>query len=69
MVKFSLSKDGKKLIVEADIESPKPGSSGKTLVVASTSGNKGTGIEIDVPGVGKREITVGLNAYVYPTAK
>lgn len=70
MVKFSLSKDGKKLLIEADIDSnPKPSASGKTLVVASTQGNKGTGIEVDVPGVGKREITVGLNAYVYPQPK
>lgn len=68
-VKFALSKDGKQLVITADLETPKQSASGKTLVVASTSGNKPSGIEIDVPGIGKREITVGFNAYVYPQPK
>lgn len=69
MLKFELSKDKKQLVITVDLGQPTPSATGKTLTVASTRGNKPTGIEIDVPGIGKREIVVGLNAYVYPTEK
>jgi len=38
---------GNKLIIEIDLEKPKPSSSGKTLVVASTRGNVVTSVEVD----------------------
>jgi hypothetical protein len=50
-----------KLIIEIDLEKPTPSSSGKTLVVASTRGNKITTAQID-----GKFITIGLNAYIYP---
>ena len=49
---------GQKLIVEIDLEKPKPSSSGKTMVVASTHGNTVTGAEYE-----GKPIVLGLNAY------
>ena len=48
------------LIVTIPInDPPKPSASGKTLVLASTRGNKPVNI-------GKQTVYIGLNAYVYP---
>ncbi len=52
---------GSKLIIEIDLEKPKPSASGKTLVVASTWGNVVTSVEVD-----GKPVTVGLNAYIKP---
>lgn len=49
-----------KLIIEMDLQTPTPSSSGKTLVVASTRGNKATGILLD-----GKEIVIGVNAYIH----
>jgi hypothetical protein len=50
------SVDGKKLTLEIDLSKRHGDSkSGKTVIVASTNGNK------NVPG---SEVTIGLNAYV-----
>lgn len=59
MVTVSLSKDKKKLIIEADIETPTPSSSGKTLVVCSTRGNMRTTVMIE-----GQPLTIGLNCYI-----
>ena len=48
-----------KLIITADLESPTPSASGKTLVVASTRGNKVTDVMID-----GKPVVIGLNAYI-----
>lgn len=48
-----------KLIITIDMMEPRPSASGKTLVVATTSGNKMT----DVKVAGKN-VTIGLNAYI-----
>lgn len=51
---------GKKLVIECDIPDVlEPSNSGKTLIVATTSGNMRT----DVMVKGK-PVTVGLNAYI-----
>jgi hypothetical protein len=51
---------GNKLVIEIPLNpSPVPSSSGKTLVVASTHGNKVT--EALVSG---KNVVVGLNAYI-----
>jgi hypothetical protein len=51
---------GNKLVIEIPLNSvPVPSTSGKTLVVASTDGNKVT--EAQVNG---RNIVIGLNAYI-----
>ena len=47
-----------KLVIEIDLEKPKPSASGKTMVVASTHGNTVTQAEYD-----GKPITVGVNAY------
>lgn len=44
------------------ISTPKPSSTGKTLLVASSGGNQRTTCELK----GYGPITVGLNAYVKP---
>ena len=49
-----------KLLIEMDLQTPAPSSSGKTLVVASTRGNKATGVLVD-----GKEIVIGVNAYVH----
>ncbi|EEF62225.1 hypothetical protein [Pedosphaera parvula] len=43
------------------MQNPIPSASGKTLVVATTSGNKPT--EVQVNG---KSVIVGLNAYIKP---
>ena len=50
-----------KLCIEIDLETPKPSSSGKTLVVASTRGNTVTTAEVD-----GKPVIIGLNAYIKP---
>lgn len=50
--------EGKKLIIEADLETPTPSASGKTMVVASTRGNMKTTAEVN-----GHALTVGLNVY------
>ncbi len=52
--------DGK-LIIEIPLQEPQRSASGKTLVVASTRGNKTT--EALVQG---KPVTIGLNAYIKP---
>lgn len=52
--------EGKKLIIEMELQTPALSASGKTMVVASSRGNVKTGVEID-----GKEVTVGVNAYIY----
>ncbi len=47
------------LVIRIPLEKPKPSSSGKTLIVASTGGNMVTDIEIN-----GKPVYVGLNAYI-----
>ena len=54
----TVSKDGMTLTVEIPI-SPRPSASGKSLVIASSSGNKATTATHD-----GKPIIVGFNAYV-----
>jgi hypothetical protein len=51
--------DGKKLIVIADLETPTPSASGKTLVVASSRGNIQTAAQVN-----GKPVTIGFNAYI-----
>ena len=51
--------EGNKLIITADLETPTPSKSGKTLVVCSTRGNVRTDVLID-----GKPVTIGLNAYI-----
>lgn len=53
--------EGKKLVVEIDLETPTRSASGKTLVVASSRGNQTTNAIIN-----GQPITIGLNAYIRP---
>jgi hypothetical protein len=51
---------GGKLVIEIPLNAvPVPSTSGKTLVVASTHGNKATEAQIN-----GRNVVVGLNAYI-----
>lgn len=52
---------GKKLLIEIDIEEPKPSSSGKTLVIASSRGNAVTDATVN-----GKPVIIGLNAYIKP---
>lgn len=50
--------EGTKLIITADLETPTPSASGKTMVIASTRGNKETDVMIE-----GKPLIIGLNAY------
>lgn len=56
--------DGNNLVITIPLQHPTPSTSGKTLVVASSKGNKQT--EATVEG---QPVIIGLNAYIYPPAK
>lgn len=47
------------LVVTIPMQTPTPSASGKTLVVASTSGNKTTEVMID-----GKPVIIGFNAYI-----
>jgi hypothetical protein len=49
------------LVITLPLQSPTPSSSGKTLIVASSEGNKKTGLMIE-----GKEVVVGVNAYIKP---
>ncbi|MFA5376310.1 MAG: hypothetical protein WC455_11250 [Dehalococcoidia bacterium] len=54
-----VDKKAKTITIVMDLEDPKPSSSGKTLVVASTHGNTPTAAVVD-----GKPLVVGLNAYI-----
>lgn len=47
------------LIITIPLNAPRPSASGKTLVVATTGGNKPTTAEVD-----GKPVIVGVNAYI-----
>lgn len=51
--------ENNELVIRIPLGKPKPSSSGKTLIVASTGGNYQTDIEIN-----GKPVFVGLNAYI-----
>lgn len=51
--------EGNELVIRIPMQEPAPSSSGKTLVVASSHGNKVTDAKVN-----GKPITVGLNAYI-----
>jgi hypothetical protein len=51
--------EGKRLVITADLETPTPSASGKTLVVASSHGNMATTAVVD-----GKPVIVGLNCYI-----
>jgi hypothetical protein len=56
---MQVSIDGKDLVIRIPMTDPRPSASGKTLVVATSSGNKVT--EVTIKG---QPIIIGLNAYI-----
>lgn len=59
---------GKNLVITVPLGEPTASKSGKTLVVSSSRGNQETTAQIEYKGQ-KRNVTVGLNAYIYADAK
>lgn len=51
--------ENNELVIRIPLEKPKPSSSGKTLIVASTGGNVQTDVVVD-----GKPVFVGLNAYI-----
>lgn len=49
------------LHIEIPLQTPRPSSSGKTLVVATSGGNITTTAEVN-----GKPVTIGLNAYIKP---
>jgi hypothetical protein len=65
MLTATKSKNGKKLTIEIDLnETGQPSASGKTMVHASTRGNKETDLKIN-----GQNLVLGVNAYTYPNPK
>lgn len=58
---MTVTMKGKKLVIEIDTQKPTPSSSGRTLIVATTSGNQKTEVQVD-----GKQLIVGLNAYIKP---
>jgi hypothetical protein len=58
-IKVTVDEKRNKLVIEADIQTPAPSKSGKTLIIASTGGN----LKTDQKFQGK-QVVVGLNVYV-----
>ena len=52
---------GKNLVITIPLTEPTPSASGKTLVVASSHGNKETDAKIN-----GKPVIIGLNAYIKP---
>ncbi len=44
---LTVTREGDTLVIRIPIQTPTPSASAKTLVVASTGGNKKTGVQID----------------------
>ena len=60
-MEFSATKEGNELVIRIPLQQPEPSTSGKTLIVAKTGGNKETNVEID-----GQKVYVGVSAYIYP---
>jgi hypothetical protein len=56
---MSVTVERNELVIRLPLQQPAPSSSGKTLVVASTHGNKTTTATVD-----GKPIVVGVNAYI-----
>lgn len=50
---------GKQLLITIDMQTPAPSASGKTLVVASTRGNRATTAQVN-----GQPVVIGVNAYI-----
>lgn len=52
--------EGKELVIRIPVENPpRPSKSGKTLIVATSSGNVTTDCTVD-----GKQVVIGLNAYI-----
>ena len=52
---------GSEMVIKIQMQEPRPSASGKTLVVATTSGNVVTTAQVN-----GKAVIVGLNAYIKP---
>jgi len=52
------------LVIRTPLGKPTASASGKTLVVASSRGNQETDAQVE-----GKNVVVGFNAYIYPTAR
>lgn len=52
---------GNDMIITIPMQTPTPSSTGKTLVVATSSGNRETTCQVN-----GKPVTVGVNAYIKP---
>ncbi len=64
-MKVSIDEKARTITITLPIEDPKPSSSGKTMVIASTNGNRATGQKVEYAGK-PAEVVVGVNAYFKP---
>jgi len=64
-MKVSIDEKAKTITITLPIQEPKASASGKTMVIASTNGNRPSGQRI---GYGDKacEVVIGVNAYFKP---
>lgn len=51
--------ENNELVIRMPLEEPRPSSSGKTMIVATTGGNIQTGVKVN-----DKPVYLGLNAYI-----
>lgn len=56
---FTVTVEGGELVIRAKLGTPVPSASGKTLVVASSRGNKETTAQVN-----GKPVVIGFNAYI-----
>jgi len=59
-MRVEIDEKANELVVRIPMQAPQPSASGKTLVVASTRGNKETSAQVN-----GKPVYIGLNAYTY----
>jgi hypothetical protein len=58
-MQVTIDEKKKQITIVADLQTPQPSKSGKTLVIASTRGNLKTSAQFQ-----GKNVTVGLNVYI-----
>lgn len=64
-MKVTISEKDRTITIVLPIEEPRASTSGKTMVIASTNGNRASGQKITYGGK-PCEVVVGVNAYFKP---
>lgn len=56
---MNVEKKGKQIVITLDLHEPRPSSTGKSFIVASTNGNQTTSVEVN-----GKPVIVGCSCYI-----